>query len=290
MWIIAPPFRALSIASWLVIGLAAISRAEEKYKTFEEARSAGAKLLRNQQYAEAQEPLEAALRLAPDDKARLDIYQALKPVYRMLPEIDKKLEADEYLITHGDRRTGRTLASRDLVAFLHQRGKIDLAIERYDARLKADSKDPAALAVLTVIYTQVKRDKQRADELGKRLGEVQRELSRSVAHRLEKEADAAGASSAASQLKDAAQVWLEAGEKAKALAAAKRSASGPPEQRTELLTFYWRDGLGDVFLATGSPQLAVAQFEAALAVAKTEAQRMAAEKKLAAAKDAAASQ
>lgn len=290
MWIIAPPFRALAIASWLVIGLAAISRAEEKYKTFEEARSAGAKLLRNQQYAEAQEPLEAALRLAPDDKARLDIYQALKPVYRMLPEIDKKLEADEYLITHGDRRTGRTLASRDLVSFLHQRGKIDLAIERYDARLKADPKDHAALAVLTVIYTQIKRDKQRADELGKRLEEVQRELSRSVAQRLEKQADAADAPAAASLLKDAAQVWLEAGEKAKALATAKRSAGGPPEQRNELLTFYWRDGLGDVFLATDSPQLAVAQFEAALAVAKTEGQRMATEKKLAAAKDAAASQ
>lgn len=287
---ITQPFRTLAVASSIVLCLAAMSRAEKKYKTFEEARSAGAKLVGNQQYAEAQAPLEAALRLAPDDKARLSVYQALVPVYRTLPEIDKKLEANEFLIAHAERQTGRTLASRDLVSFLHQRGKIDAAIERYDARLKADPKDHAALAVLTGIYTQVKRDKQRADELGKRLEEVERELSRSVAQRLEKEADAAGPQSAASLLKDAAGIWLEAGEKAKALAVAERSASGPPERRNDLLTFYWREGLGDVFLAAGAPQQAVAQFEAALAVVKLEGQRKSAEKKLAAAKEAAARQ
>jgi hypothetical protein len=44
------------------------------------------------------------------------------------------------------------------------------------------------------------------------------------------------------------------------------------------------------FPATSSPRLAVAHFEAALAVVKIEGQRMATEKKLAAANDAAASQ
>jgi tetratricopeptide (TPR) repeat protein len=266
-----------------------VATAQQKYTTYAEARNEGMRLARNQQFAEAQAPLEAALKLAPDDKARLDVYQALISVYRILPEIDKKLEANEYVIRHTERRAGRSLAARDLVSFLHQRGKTDAAIERYESLLKEKPQDVAALTVLSEIYLRIKRDAGKAEEIGKRLEAAQQEIARGVAQRLEKEAEAAP-QSAASQLKDAAQLWLEAGEKAKAVAAAKRSANGPPEARSELLTFYWHDGLGDVFLAAAEPKLAVAQFEAALAVVKIEGQRMATEKKLAAAKEAAALQ
>ena len=37
-----------------------------------------------------------------------------------------------------------------------------------------------------------------------------------------------------------------------------------PEKRSELLTYFWHRALGDVFLDTGEPALAVEQFEAAL--------------------------
>jgi hypothetical protein len=118
---------------------------------------------------------------------------------------------------------------------------------------------------------------------------VERELARGVAEQMEKSAEASPMTTA-SQLKDAAQLWLEAGDKAQAVAVAKRSASGPPEARSELLTFYWRDGLGDVFLNAAEPKLAVSQFEEALKVVKIEGQRKATEKKLAEAKEAAALQ
>ncbi len=230
------------------------------------------------------------MRLAPDDKARLDTYQALVRVYRTLPEIDKKLEADEFIIRHSERRAARSVAASDLVSFLYQRGKIDTAIERYEARLKNEADDVAALAVLTNIYSRIKRDAKKAEDLGKRLEAAERELARDAAQRLEQSAEASSPRTMATQLKDAAQLWQEAGERAKAVAAARRSASGPPEQRNELLTYYWHDGLGDVFLATTEARLAVAQFEAALAVIKLEPQRRVTEKKLAAAREAAALQ
>jgi hypothetical protein len=115
---------------------------------------------------------------------------------------------------------------------------------------------------------------------------VERELAAGVAQRLEREAEASP-QSAASHLKDAAQFWLEAGDKPKALAAAKRSAASPPEERSSLLAYYWHDGLGDVFLAVSEPQLAMAQFEAALAITQIEPQRKATEMKLAEARKAA---
>lgn len=284
-----------NISGLLVVALACLAsavlpasvQAQQEYKTFEEARSAGMKLARNRQYAESQEPLEAALRLAPDDKARLSVYQALVPAYRILPEIDKMLEANEFIIRHSDRTAGRSLPARDVASFLHQRGKVDVGIERYEAQLKKDPDDIAALSILAVIYTRLKRDEGRGQEFASRQGEVDRKIAQGVAQRLEKEAQASP-DVAASTLKDAAQLWLEAGEKAKAVATAKRSASSPPEKRSEVLTFYWREGLGDVFLATAEPKLAVEQFEAAVASAAFDQQRKAAEKKLAEAKAAAA--
>jgi hypothetical protein len=45
--------------------------AQEKYKSYDDAMKQAAQLYNNREYAASQEPLEAALRLAPDDKARL---------------------------------------------------------------------------------------------------------------------------------------------------------------------------------------------------------------------------
>jgi tetratricopeptide (TPR) repeat protein len=265
------------------------SSAQDKYKNYSEAFSAGNKLVREKQLAAAQEPLEAALKLATDDEQRLHAYEVLVPVYRQLPAIDKMLEAQEFIIPHTERRAGRMNSARDLASFLHQRGKTDDAIARYDARLQKDPKDVVALSVLTIIYTRLKRDEDLGLKYTQRLDEANRELASKLAERLEKNA-AAAPQTAASILKDAATAWLEAGDKPKALAAAKKSAASPPESRTEILVYYWRDGLGDVFAATGEPALAIPHFEAALAATSIAGHKQATEKKLAEAKAAAAKQ
>lgn len=261
--------------------------AQEKYKNYNDAFGQGVKLLRDKQLAAAQEPLEAAVKLAADDRERLRAYQALVSVYRQLPEIDKMLEAQEFIISHTERKAGRANAAGDLASFLHQRGKTDEAITRYNARLQKDPKDIVALNVLKIIYTRIKRDTDQGPAYTQRLDEADRVLASQLAEKLEKDAESAP-QTAASLLKDAATAWLEAGDKPRALAAAKKSAASPPEQRSELLAYYWRDGLGEVFLAAGEPQLAIPHLEAALASTTIAGYRESTQKKLAEAKAAVA--
>jgi len=286
------PFLSLAALPLILTLLAPGIPAQEKYKNFSDAISAGNKLLREKQIAAAQEPLEAALKLAESepaerDERKLRTYEMLVQVYRQLPEIDKMLEAQEFVIPHTERRSSRMNAARDLASFLHQRGKTDEAIARYDGRLQKDPKDIAALTVLTIVYTRIKRDPELGPKYELRLDQANREIASKLAERLEKDAVTAP-QTAAFTLKDAATAWLEAGDNPKALAAAKKSAASPPESRTEILVYYWRDGLGDVFLATGEPALATAQFEAALAATNIAGHKQATEKKLAEAKAAAA--
>jgi tetratricopeptide (TPR) repeat protein len=207
-------------------------------------------------------------------------------VYRQQQEPDKFLDAQDFIMRHTDGKVGRQRAARDVVSFLYQRGKTDAGIKRYEDALKYNPKDAAALSVLDGIYFRAKPDRERAAEISRRLDEVNTQLAVELASRLEKDAEAAP-QTAATLLKNAAEAWLEAGDKSKALAAAKKSLAQPPEQRGDLLTYYWRDGLGDVFLATGEPGLAVQQFEAAVAAAgnaNLPSQKQAAQKKLESAK------
>lgn len=275
------------LALFVLAVLSQPALAQRPSKDFSDALREGIRLVNDKKLVEAQAPLEAALTFAANDEERGKVYSPLVPVYRQLPEIEKILEAQEFIIRHADRKAGRSLPARDIASFLHQRGKLDAGLARYEAALKANPKDPAALGVLTVIYSRVREDKARAAALTAQLAALDGELAAALAARLEKDADAAPPAAAA-LLKDAATAWLEAGDKAKALAAAKRSLGQVPEERSGLLIYYWRDGLGDVFLATGEPALAAQQFEAAITAAGNLAsQRQSAEKKLVEAKVAA---
>jgi tetratricopeptide (TPR) repeat protein len=280
-------FRELSITGLLlaatVLGPGPLL-AQEAFQDFDKAFSAGVRLVRDQQFAASQAPLEAALKLAADDSQRLKAYQALVPAYRQLPDIGKMLDAQEFVIRHTERRAGRSNAAGDLTSFLHQRGQTDKAIARYEEVLKTDAKDIAALSVLSNIYARTKRDTQRGPEIARRLEAADKELAAQLAQRLEKDAETAPRTAAAI-LKDAATAWIEAGDKAKAVAAARKSAASLPEDRSPLLVFYWRDGLGDAFLGAGEYADAAAQFEAALGVVTIDGYRKATEAKLAQAKE-----
>lgn len=263
--------------------LASVAAGQE-YKTYDEAMREGARLLRDRQFTAAQKPLEAALALAADDAARMRVYQALLPAYRQLPEIEKMLEAQEFILRNAQQRAPRSLAGRDVASFLHQRGKLDEGIKRYEEQLKKEPEDVAALAILSAAYRLQRNN--RGQELARRMDEVERKLARQIAERHERDAQAAPRLQAW-HYKDAALAWLEAEDNGKALEAAKKSAASPPEERTTILAYYWRDALGDVFLKTGEPQLAASQFQAAIPNAPAQPQRESVEKKLAEAKAAA---
>src|SRR5713101_7720028 len=69
-----------------------------KYDSADQAFRVGSAFRAGREYAKSQEPLEAALKLAPDDKYRLKVYQALIEAYRQLPDIDKMVEANEFIL------------------------------------------------------------------------------------------------------------------------------------------------------------------------------------------------
>jgi tetratricopeptide (TPR) repeat protein len=259
---------ALTIVCFLALatGLPIANVADEKYSDFDDAMSAAARYLRKNDYPSAVPPLEAAVKLAKTDAQRLRAYGYLVPAYRLEPKTEKMLEAQEFIIRHTDRRAERFLAARDVVSYAIQRGKLDDVTKRYDALLKKKPQDPAALAVLTAIYAQTKAKDSRTTALKQQLTELDRTLAREFAQRLEKEAES-DMRLAAWYLKDAAAAWLEAEDKATALATAKKSAAQEPESRNKQLIQMWHEGLGDVFLAAGEPQRAIAEFEAAIASA-----------------------
>jgi hypothetical protein len=260
--------------------LFASAASAQTYKTYNEAMAAGARLLRDQQFAASQAPLEEALKLAATDQQRRDTYQALTPAYRQLPAIDKMLEAKEYLISHTDQKAGRSVNASDLANFAHQRGKTDELVQRYEAKLKGDDEDIVALSVLSVIYSRIKRDANRGLTYSQRLARANTKAATAVAERLEREAETAPRT-AAWQLKDAAVAWIEAGDNAKALAAAKKSVAQGPESRTEQLTLYWHEALGDVFKEVGEKQLALKHYTAAAGIPINPVLKKSAEKKLA---------
>lgn len=275
------PLRYVWIASAVAL-LNSHSAFAADYKSFDEAYREGAKQTREKKFAEAQTALEAAVKLAADDADRMKAYETLVPAYRQLPEIDKMLEAQEFIIAHAEQRAKRSIAARDLASFLHQRGKVDHGIERFEARLAKDANDPVALHVLAVIYKNVRDNKEKTADLGGRLVSLNLVLAQKLAEKHEASAVAA-TKQQAWFWKEAALAWLEANDKVRALAAAKKSATGT-EDRSPLLTFYWREGLGQAFLGAGDPKAAIEHFEAAKALAPSKLHQDNIDKKLTEAK------
>lgn len=244
----------------------------QEYKTVREARLDAARHLQARNYAAAQAPLEAALKLTPegDLKQRVELYRSLMAPYRVLNNIDKMVEAVEYIQANSDGQAERSIIATDFVSFLHQRGKTDFAVERYEAKLKENPKDPTALAVLSTIYQRVIREqKERGQMLEGELKKLNRERAVAKAERLEKAADT-DATAAASNWKDVAKTWLEADDKEKAKAAVEKSLKASPEKRSEILTMFWHDGLGDVYAEVGETAKAIEQYEQAITKASSE--------------------
>jgi tetratricopeptide (TPR) repeat protein len=255
-------------AAWSAGTSVSGQESKPEYRTAGEAKAAAAPHLRSRNYAAAQGPLEQALQLTPetDTRERVNISRMLMTCYRVLPEPEKMTGAVEYIQQHSDQQAERGLVARDYANFMQQRGKTDEVVSRYEARLKKDPKDPAALAVLTAVYRTIRRDeKDRGQTFTADLEALDKERATAKAKRLAEAANA-NPTAVASNWKDVAKAWLEAGNREQALAAVEISLTSPPEARSELLTMFWREGLGDVLLELDDRDRALAEYEKALAV------------------------
>ena len=262
---------------------------KSKYKDAEEAYRAGI----GRDLAKSRPALEEALRLAPNDNFKIKVYRALTPVYRSLPEIDKMVEALEFIIANSESAAERSLTRSDLLSFVHQRGKVKELASRQEDRLKKMPNDMTALYLLAELYDRWLPNAKRGIEVNERLGAILKKeegkLDVRTASQLARQYVQAGKLKEGAELYekiapldtrqsarhwlDAAQAWLKAKEKDKALAAAKTSVGGKPESHSELLIYFWHMGLADVFVKTGETKLAVEQYEKALAHADSEYSR-----------------
>lgn len=278
---LARPSLVALLCSGLLVSTAA---GQTKYQNADEAFGVGAAFVNSRNYAASLEPLEAALKLAPDDAYRLKVYRALLPAYRQLADIDKMFEAELFILEKSSSAPEQSIHRRQLLSFLHERGKVDVAVERLEKRLQKDPNDRTALFVLCEIYAELKKDPKRSAELIERLARVAmkegKPLDVQMSAQLAQQYVKAGKLQEGAELyekiapldpklsawhwKDAAEAWLKANDKKRALEAARKSAASQPEQRSELLTHFWHRSLGDVFLATGAPDLAVKHFEQAI--------------------------
>gem|GEM_PF-2344657 len=259
--------------------------AEAKYGSAEEAYRVGAAFYSLKEYAKTKQPFEAALKLAPDDAYRVKVYRALLQVYTQDSKWQPKAEALEFIIAKSDQEAERSLARRELMGFLRERGKTNEAAKRYEERLKDNPKDEATLYILIELYSRLKDDPRRAavlleqwETLKKASGEemkvpeaaqlaqeyVKQKKFKEGAELYEKTA-LRDAKLAAWHYKDAAAAWLKAGDKTRAVAAAKASAECAPESRSELLEHFWHRGLADVFFETDEFALSIPHYEAAIA-------------------------
>lgn len=264
--------------------------AQAQYTSAEAAYNAGAKAINGGRLAEAREALETALKLAKTDAFRLKVNRALLIPYRELPEIEPMQRASEYIITNSDQAAERSLTRGTLLGFILRRGKLDAALEGYEARLKTMPEDRTTLYLLTEAYATYKKDPKRSADYADKLAAVEKKLGKGQ--------DLAGQAQRAQQYvkagklkegaelyesiapldgkleawhyKEAAAAWLKAGDKAKAIAAAKKSGAATPEKRSELLTYFWHRGVADVLLDSGEPALAIPHYQQAIAVTKIE--------------------
>jgi len=236
--------------------------------------------LRLKKFKEAIKPLDAAFKSAIEDDTKLRAAEGLMRANRETADFAGYLDAADYVITHNDHKTGRSVNASQVHGFIHFTGKTDEAIKRYEEKLKEDANDLAALNVLARIYDRSDRaNKTRAQELNETLSAINKEIATKHAKRLEAEAGD-NADLKAWLLKDAAQFWLEASELASALAAAKASTESAPEARSQILTYQYHDALGDIFLQAGETEMALEQFEAAIKSAPEGILRTNVEKKV----------
>lgn len=262
----------------------------DKYTNADEAYGIGAAMYNAKNYVGSQEPFEAALKMAPDDKFRIKVYRALLAAYRQQAEIDKFVEAIDFIITKSDSANERSLARTDLLSFVHQRGKTNDLVKRYEAVLTKDDKNVTALYILSELYADLKRDPKRSADLLERLAKLSAESdetlnvadSAKLAQQYVKQAKFKEGAMlfekiaplddklAAWHWKEAAQAWVKAKDNPRALKAAKAAVAAGPEKRGELLQYFWHRALGQVFLETGEPALAAEHLEAAIKSTKVE--------------------
>ena len=267
-----PPLAVLAVA------LAAAPLSAQTSKEADAAYSEGVKHVNAREYKEAIGPLERALSLAPDDAYKVKVYRALVPAYRTLPEPEKMAEACEFVLRRSDQLAERRTTAAALSSFYFQRGLTEAQVKRYRALYEKDKSDYAAVAMLSEMARSAKLEKDTAETYKKNYQEAERGLAGKLAAAQEESAGKDKAQEAW-RWKEAAVLWVAAGDRPRALAAAAKAEAAGPETR-ETLVHFWHAQLGDVYAENGKHAEALKDFEKALAATTIQGYQEACRKKI----------
>ena len=279
-----------AICSLLLTAVVSMAQAQEAgYSNYREAMAAGASLYNAGKLAESRAPLEAAAKVAESDSDKCRIHQTLVVVYAEGGDFPKMYDSAEFVIEHAPYPAMASLTCRALLGHVHKKGQAEAARKRYEQRLLKNGNDRTAMYVMSNYHGLLDRDfAQQAKyfegliHLNKDEGkdfdfEVAGKLA--FAYRLSNQfVESAELYEKIAPLhkdetswdyKEAALAWLKAGQKDRALAAAKKADELGADARSERAIDNWHADLGEVFLANGEGPSAVKHYE--LAIEKTKA-------------------
>ncbi len=273
--------RLAALVAILTVTSAAGTVVAQTISTPQEGLTVGSSFLRLRQYEKARAPLEQALRLASDDKMKARVNEMLLPVYYHAGETDKVISSLDVVMSNTESEVRRSNLRSAFIDYMKGSGKTEEVKNRYEARINANPNDQPAAEILVEIYTKLQPNAKRAgmllDQITKSLKESKGDnyLTDQLANQYVKAGRAKEGAAMFEQLaantpdkaeelyKSAAESWLKAGDKAKALAAAKAADNSAPVEGLEV---YRHRALGDVYLKCGQPALAIPHYEKAIAV------------------------
>ncbi|MCA8989379.1 MAG: hypothetical protein KDA78_17145 [Planctomycetaceae bacterium] len=272
-----------------------------EYQNETEAWNVGVAFYNARNFAAAQEPFEAALKLTEDKDRKVKIHDALMQSYRLLPESDKFVESAEYVMENAPYEAKRSLTMRSLVGFMYQRGKIKDLEQRYLKNIEDGKHLEISHYLLSEIYSNAIPNPAKSIEHSKEYAKIAKSSGPGMSAqqlgnlgnqqmRNKQFEEAAQSFQQAAELdektaswfwKDAASAWSKLNnteETNKCLAKAEELG---PDTRSEQLTYFWHKGLADAYVATKQPESAIPHLEKAIELTKIEGYKKDCEKMLA---------
>ena len=280
-----------AISSLLLTAVVSMAQAQGAgYSNYREAMAAGASLYNAGKLAESRGPLEAAAKLAEADSDKCRIHQTLVVVYAEGGDFPKMYDSAEFVIEHAPYPAMASLTCRALLGHVHKKGQAEAARKRYEQRLLKNGNDRTAMYVMSNYHGLLDRDYARQAKYFEGLIHLNKDEGKdfdfevagklAFAYRLSNQFVESAElfekiapmhkDETAWDYKEAAGAWLKAGQKDKALAAAKKADELGADARAERSIDRWHSELGEVFLATGEGALAVKHYELAVEKAKAE--------------------
>ncbi|MCA9118989.1 MAG: hypothetical protein H6822_16880 [Planctomycetaceae bacterium] len=282
---------AFTICLLLLTVVASMAQAQEAgFSSYREAMAKGATLYNSGKLAESRGPLEAAAKLAESDSDKCRIHQTLMVVYAEGSDFPKMYESAEFVVEHAPYPSMASLTCRSLLGTVQKKGQVEAARKRYEDRVRKNDKDRTALYIMSNYHGLLDRDYaqqckyfQGLIHLNKAEGidfdfalAGQLAFAYRLSHQYVESAELfekiapMHKDETAWDYKEAAGAWLKAGQKDKALAAAKKAEELGADARAERSIDRWHADLGEVFLATGEGKLAVKHYEKAIENAKAD--------------------